>query len=297
MPRDDSSRDDPAGRFLQGVEFIEAHLAEPFALAEVAAAAGVSPWHYARMFQALTGETVMGYARKRRLSEAAHKLANGGSSRLIDLALESGFESQAGFTRAFKRQFGITPGEVRRIERRWLPRIRAPLDRAALSHLTDAITLEPAIIERGDISFVGLREEVRARQKSDGPGLWQRFWPQASRISYRCKGGPALGVVEVVDRETGTFAYTAAVEVERIDAVPDGLVAKTLEGGRFAVFTHTLTSPDIGGELRRTFQYIYGTWVPKSDVCLRAWYDIELYDARFDAARLCGEIDIYVPIM
>jgi len=138
---------------------------------------------------------------------------------------------------------------------------------------------------------------VQAREKSDGPGLWQRFWPQASRISYRCTNGPALGVVEVIDRETGAFAYTAAVEVERIDAVPQGLTAKTLAGGRFAVFTHTLTSPDIGGELRRTFQYIYGTWVPKSDACLRAWYDLEVYDARFDARRMCGEIDIYVPIM
>jgi len=153
MPREDRPCDDPAERFLRGVDFIESHLAERFALAEVAAAAGVSPYHYARMFQALTGDTVMGYARKRRLSEAAHKLADGNSPdrglRLIDLALESGFESQAAFTRAFKRQFGVTPGEVRRRARRWLPRIKAPLDRAALSHLTEAITMEPIFIERG----------------------------------------------------------------------------------------------------------------------------------------------------
>jgi AraC family transcriptional regulator len=237
----------------------------------------------------------MGYARKRRLSEAAHKLANGGSHRLIDLALESGFESQAAFTRAFKRQFGVTPGELKRREKRWLPRIRQPLDRAALAHLSEAITMEPTYIERGDIAFVGLREDVDAKQGSDGPGLWRRFWPLASRISHRRPG--ALGVIEAVDREAGAFAYWAAVEVEQIDAVPEGLAGKTLEGGRFAVFTHTLKSPDIGGELRRTFQYIYSTWVPKSEVCLRAWYDLEVYDERFDPAAMCGEIDIYVPIM
>ena len=85
-------------RIVRSLAFIEDRLGERFEAGDVAAAAGLSPWHYARVFQALTGETVMGYVRKRRLTEAARRLADGDTVRLIELALDSGFESQAAFT-------------------------------------------------------------------------------------------------------------------------------------------------------------------------------------------------------
>ena len=52
--------------------------------------------------------------------------------------------------------------------------------------------------------------------------------------------------------------YSAAVEVERIADVPQGLTGRTLPGGRFAVFTHKLDGCDIGAELKRTFGDING---------------------------------------
>lgn len=281
-------------RLVASLRFIEDNLGEPFAVADVAAAAGLSVWHAARVFHALTGDTVMGYVRKRRLTEAARRLAEGDRVRLIELALDSGFESQAAFTRAFKRQFGMPPGAVRRSGRTWLPRCRWPLDAASLAQLSETITMEPTFTERGDVHFVGLQEDIAPGGQSDGPNVWRRFRPYAEKIKHRMSND--LGVVEIVDKETGAYAYSAGVEVSAIEDVPDGLVGKTLKGGRFAVFTHTLASQDIGGELKRTFGYIYGTWIPNADVCLRAYYDLEVYDDRFDHRTLSGEIDIWVPI-
>lgn len=45
-------------RFLRGIEFIEEHLLEPVALADVAARAGLSPHYFSRLFRVLTGETM-----------------------------------------------------------------------------------------------------------------------------------------------------------------------------------------------------------------------------------------------
>jgi AraC family transcriptional regulator len=287
-------------RFLEGLRYIEDNLLTRFTVAEVARAAGYSAYHYCRLFHSLTGDSVMGYARKRRLTVAAQRLTNGSNVRLIDLALDCGFESQAAFTRAFKRHFGAPPGAVRRSGRTWLPRCRWPLDGAALAFLAETVTMEPKFIDHGDISFVGLREEAEPNKRVDGPSLWRRFRPLMARIPQR-HGKHTLGVIEVIDKDAGAFAYSAAVEVER-DAVtraaklPDGLVGKTLTGGRFAVFTHKLASREIGGELTRTLGYIYGTWVPNSGVKLRAYYDLEVYDERFDPATISGEVDIWVPV-
>lgn len=101
-------------RFLEGLRYIEDNLLERFTVADVARAAGYSAYHYCRLSHSLTGDSVMGYARKRRLIVAAEALTNGAKTRLIDLAIDSGFESQAAFTRAFKRHFGVPPGVVRK---------------------------------------------------------------------------------------------------------------------------------------------------------------------------------------
>ncbi|MDJ0949489.1 MAG: GyrI-like domain-containing protein [Alphaproteobacteria bacterium] len=155
--------------------------------------------------------------------------------------------------------------------------------------------MEPRIIERGDIRAVGLRGEFDQETGSEIPELWRTFWPQADGIPDRVPG-VALGVIEMLDKETGRFAYTAACEVTEIGAIPEGLSATTLAGGRFAVFTRKLSSPDIHAELSQAFQYIHGTWMAQNRDRLRGYYELEVYDDRFDPQELSGEIDIYVPI-
>lgn len=88
--------------------YIEAHLLEPITLHKLASAAGYSPWHAARIFKALTGKTPFGYIRAVRLSRAAMRL-RGGDVRIVDVAFDFVFDSHEGFTRAFSKQFGLTP--------------------------------------------------------------------------------------------------------------------------------------------------------------------------------------------
>jgi AraC family transcriptional regulator len=89
-------------------DFIERHVTEPITLRMLAKAAGYSPWHAARIFRELTGKTPFEYIRELRLSRAAEKLRDE-NTRVIDVALDFVFESHEGFTRAFSKQFGISP--------------------------------------------------------------------------------------------------------------------------------------------------------------------------------------------
>ena len=92
---------------------IEKHINEPITLRMIARAAGYSPWHSARIFKELTGKTPFDYIRTLRLSRAAVKLRDG-HKRIVDVAFDFVFESHEGFTRAFSRQFGMSPRHYQR---------------------------------------------------------------------------------------------------------------------------------------------------------------------------------------
>jgi len=89
-------------------DYIEEHITEPITLFKLADAAGYSPWHCARIFKELTGKTPFEYIRILRLSRAAVKLREE-NAKIIDVALDFVFDSHEGFTRAFSKQFGMTP--------------------------------------------------------------------------------------------------------------------------------------------------------------------------------------------
>ena len=91
-------------------DYIEAHLSENFTLLELAEAAMFSPWHAHRMFAKYTGMTPADYIRRLRLSKSALRLRDE-HCRVIDAALDAGFGSVDGYTRAFRREFGCNPGD------------------------------------------------------------------------------------------------------------------------------------------------------------------------------------------
>jgi len=89
-------------------DYIEEHLGEPITLNMLAKEAGYSPSHSDRVFKELIGKTPFEYIRALRLSRAAVKLRDE-NIRVIDVAFDFVFDSHEGFTRAFSKQFGITP--------------------------------------------------------------------------------------------------------------------------------------------------------------------------------------------
>lgn len=100
------------GPIEKAVWYIEWKRGVAIELDHVAQACGVSRFHLSRVFQGLTGRSVMAYARARRLSEAARELARGRND-ILTLALDAGYASHEAFTRAFREQFATTPAAIR----------------------------------------------------------------------------------------------------------------------------------------------------------------------------------------
>lgn len=95
-------------RVSRSVRAIERDPAARVSLARLAADAGLSPYHYLRTFTQVTGVTPHQFIVRARLREAAARLARG-EARVIDVALESGFNDVSNFNRAFRAEFGVTP--------------------------------------------------------------------------------------------------------------------------------------------------------------------------------------------
>ena len=91
----------------RSLDYIEDNLQTEITAAELAEAAGFSLFHYYRLFQQATGLPVMQYILRRRLLHGVYAISKGSTK--IDAALLYGFDTYAGFYKAFCREFGSTP--------------------------------------------------------------------------------------------------------------------------------------------------------------------------------------------
>ncbi len=94
-------------------EYVEAHLESPVGLADMAEAAGMSPYHFARCFKISTGMTPHHFVVQQRVERAKHLLGASELS-LAQIAFACGFSSQSHMTTVFKRVTGHTPARFRK---------------------------------------------------------------------------------------------------------------------------------------------------------------------------------------
>lgn len=101
-----------APRFAPVVDYLRAHLSRRLTLDELAAVAGLSPFHFLRRFQAHYHATPQQMLMALRLFEAKRLLAAGQAP--AQVALAAGLADQAHLTRAFSRRYGVTPARYQK---------------------------------------------------------------------------------------------------------------------------------------------------------------------------------------
>jgi AraC family transcriptional regulator len=103
-------------RVARVVRAIDRYPSAPLTLGHLARQAGLSPYHFLRTFERVTGITPHQYVRRARLREAGMRLV-AEPGKVLDLALDSGFGDVSNFNRAFRAEFGMSPIAFRRISR------------------------------------------------------------------------------------------------------------------------------------------------------------------------------------
>lgn len=98
------------------VDHIENHLTEDLTLNEISARVRYSPFYCSKAFRGQMGICMKDYIRLRRISAAALELRDTGR-RILDIAVEYGYNSQEAFTRSFFDVFDVTPAAYRRLKK------------------------------------------------------------------------------------------------------------------------------------------------------------------------------------
>ncbi len=93
----------------RSVDYIEENLKTNITAEELANNSGFSLFHYYRIFQSVVGMPVMQYVLRRRLINAIYEISING--KIIDVALSYGFDTHAGFFKAFRREFDCSPSQ------------------------------------------------------------------------------------------------------------------------------------------------------------------------------------------
>jgi AraC family transcriptional regulator len=104
----------PQGKLRAALEYIEGHLDTGPTLEQMAAAAHLSAYHFARRFKIATGLPPHQYVIERRVDRAKQLLQTGGDLSLAAIGLRVGFSDQSQFSHHFKRLVGVTPGQFRK---------------------------------------------------------------------------------------------------------------------------------------------------------------------------------------
>ncbi|HEY3398471.1 MAG TPA: AraC family transcriptional regulator [Armatimonadota bacterium] len=277
----------------EAIAHIEANLGETINVPEVAEQAGYSVFHFGRIFQGVTGETVMDYVRKRRLTEAARALVET-DRRILEVALDWQYDSQEAFGRAFKRAYGVTPGDFRR--RRAFAPLRLPLSLIDLQPRgLKGVLMETRIVSLPVMRVIGM-PYVGKNEHEEIHAMWGDFLPRRGEIQGKVRPGVMLGVCGDA-QEDGSFRYVAGYEVEAGAPVPEGMIAWEVPAATYVVVTQHGPLDDAERGLRAAVAYVYQEWLPQSGYRTASTPDLEWYDERFDTAEGESEMDVYTPIV
>ena len=280
-------------QFPAVVDWIEQQLDEPLTLERIAERAGLSPYHFSRLFTARMGRSVMAHVRGRRLVRAARRLGSEPGLKLVELAFDCGFESQEAFTRAFKRVFGVSPGRFRNgfavepIEGQY------PMN-APTTPVAPVIQLRE-LVTRPAFRVAGPARRMDEASKAEIPQLWSALMG-ALPFKGQTPSWATYGVVSSLDKSDGTFQYLAGVGVEPDCVPPPGFTTMEIPAATYAVFRITLNGSALHPQVKQAMAQIWGELIPASGLKVIDGPDFELYDGRFDPLKTGSVIDFHVPV-
>lgn len=273
---------------------IERRLDEALSLTGLAEAAGLSPYHFSRLFTGRYGMSPMAYVRVRRLERAAERLRSGAGANLIDLALDCGFESQEGFTRAFARIFGVSPGRYRDGE-------RAPRTETSAMQTADlpvvSLTQAPAPARKPALRIAGLGRDFTEGTVAGIPALWDEFEPRLPLAGQM--GGGTYGVCCAAPGEQTLqqgLHYMAGVEIAADATAPEGFEVVELLARPYLVFRGVMSGGPLHPQMQAAVREIWGERVPQSGYRLARAPDLEVYPDDFDPNRPGAWVEWWIPV-
>jgi len=271
-------------RINKVIAYINNHLDETLDLKTLANEAALSDFHFHRIFKALKGEAIGGYITRLRL-EATARLLRYTALTIEEIAFNIGYETLASLSKAFKKQYGISPTEYRTNKDTYIMK-KEIINPDLVLKAPKIVTLEPK-----NLIYVAL---TGAYGSLDYGKAYEQLWAVIKAQKLFTKGIESICISYDDPKITeGSLQRSDVCLAIHKSATPQEEVScKTLAGGKYAVFFYQ-------GSYENLSQ-VYDTavrWVIGHQYTLREepFFEKYLNDARRTPKEKL-KTEIYIPI-
>ncbi|RWR06536.1 AraC family transcriptional regulator [Siminovitchia fortis] len=261
----------------KAIDYMETHLLDTITAADIAKQANVSSFHFQRIFMILTDMSVGEYLRRRRLTLAAQELSST-DSKIIDLAFKYGYDTPESFSRAFRKQHGITPSEARK----GIGKLQSYNRLVIQVNLKGAEPMNYRIVKRNAFEAIGIKRKFQCGEEMGIPGV-PEFWEETNRNGESAKllqlnNGQIKGLLGICSNfNIGKNTTDYSIAAEHNGEIPDGFSTFHFPAAKWAVFEARGPVPDA---IIDTTKKIYSEWFP-SNGCEPA--EIASFEAYIDS--------------
>lgn len=286
----DDKTDAYARRFNKVFSYIEQHLDDPLTVELLSEIAHFSPFHFHRQFTTYCGMPIGRYIQWMRIRRASYRLAFNPLEKIIDIALDAGFQNPESFSRAFKQALRKTPSQFRQ-QPDWLDwHQRIPEQKYIRTQ-----TMEVKIVSFPDTPIAMLTHRG-SPDLINATATHFIEWRKSTGLSPVCTSqtyGIAFHDPATTAAEEFRFDISGSVNAPIPEDNPFGVVNGLIPGGRCAVARHQGSHQTLTESARR----LYSEWLPASGEELR---DFPLYFHYFNFVHEVAEhellTDIYLPL-
>ena len=255
--------------------YIEEHLEERISVLELANHLGYSQYHFCRAFKSIQGISPGAYIRRRKMECASAALLSGQS--VTAVAFTYGFDSLAGFTRAFQKECGMSPSEY---------------------YKRGKYIMKPEFKKMAAFSVIGYSltsSETTLNLVQDG-AFWQgKDFSAVSKEDYAklvVDGHGEIGAWTHPCDVCGELRYVFGPIVANKDFIPAGMEVIDFPAADYAVFAvdDAEDTDSLAENVRKTWKFIFEEWFDSSEYRFdEKKKDYELYQGK-------GTY-IYVPVL
>ncbi len=293
------------------LDYIDQHITDEISAAQLAQQAGYSVYHFSRIFTGVIGISALSYVTWRKLQYGLYDLCQG--EKVINVAMKYGFETHAGFTKAFAHWFGFPPSMCRLRLRVGSPAAPDPALLANKFYGGNAMT--PHIIELTPFSVVGYpsrHTKPGMHSTADAPTFWNTiqmdYGPILSKLydtfpdTYPHSKHCEISMCYDVDENTGAFTYLLGRGIDNPadlqNILPD-MTRVDITGGLYAIFSTPPAESSYIQAAQDTWNEAFLHWLPQSEFEFdETRHEFEYHDHRDHGWYFGGklQIDICIPI-
>ncbi len=243
------------------MDYISLHLQGDLSVEELSRVANFSKYHFHRQFSDFAGISVWKYIQLLRLKRASYQLVFNQHSKIIDIAMDAGFENPESFSRAFKKTFGQTPSQFRK-KPTWKPWH----EKYQFSSKKEEHNMQVQIIgfPEEKIAVLEHRGDVELLNHSVSKFIEWRKESKLSPVKSSKSYGLAYDDPKTTKTEDFRFDICGTVKTD-VPANTQGIITKVIPSGKCALLRHFGSHENMDSKVH----YLYGEWLPGSGETLR----------------------------